>query len=194
MYGQHKYLGLGLLDLEDEQGIWKIQVIYQFIHHPKHRTLINIIVDWYQMSTRLSYPVFENLHQRSDYVSSVWFKNLVYLMIKNSIHIILDTTLKFNIQRRKDKCIMDELTRESLSSQQLIRINACRLYLNIIHHSNMIYPDEVNMNYNYLIGMKLEYPKTNLKRPSQHYPSIQVWNLWKKKQSPIYLKYKTTTS
>ena len=115
------------------------------------------------MSTGLIQPVFENLHRRSDYVSSIWLKNLISFMIKNNINIVLDNTLKFNIQRRYDKCIMDELTRKSLSLQQLIRINAYRLYLNIIHLSDMLFPDEVNINHNYLIEVKTEYPKTNLK-------------------------------
>ena len=35
-YGLHKYSGLGLLNLEVEQGIRKIKIIHKFIHHPKH--------------------------------------------------------------------------------------------------------------------------------------------------------------
>ena len=53
-YGQHKYSDIRLLDLEVKQGIRKIQIIHNFLHHPKHRTLIHAIVDWYQISTRPS--------------------------------------------------------------------------------------------------------------------------------------------
>ena len=44
-YDSHKYSGLGLLNLEIEQGIRKIQILHKFIYHPKHRTLIHAIVD-----------------------------------------------------------------------------------------------------------------------------------------------------
>ena len=93
---------------------------------------------------------------------------------------------KFNIERRKDKCIMVDITRVPLSLQYLIRINAYRLYLNIIHLSDMIYPDGVNVNRNYLIGVKPEHPKTNLKWPSQIYPSIQAWNLRNKTVAKVF--------
>ena len=130
-YGQHKYSDIRLLDLEVKQGIRKIQIIHNFLHHPKHRTLIHAIVDWYQISTRPSQSVFKSPHQRSNYVSSVLVKNLIFFKVRNKIQVVLDNALQFNIQHRNDKYIMDKLTKESLSLQQLIHLITCRLYLNI---------------------------------------------------------------
>lgn len=70
-YCHHKYSGIGLLDLEVERGMRKIQLIHTFFHYLKHQTLIHTIVDQYQMSIGLSQPVFEIPHQQSEYVSSV---------------------------------------------------------------------------------------------------------------------------
>ena len=61
---------------------------------------------------------------------------------------MLANTLQFHIQRRNDKCIMDDLTRGSSSNTQLIQLNACRLYLNIIHLSDIVNPDENRMQTN----------------------------------------------
>ena len=36
---------------------------------------------------------------------------------------------------------------------KIANINDCQLYLNIIHLSNMIYPDGKTVNHNYLVGV-----------------------------------------
>ena len=91
---------------------------------------------------------------------------------------MLAKSLRFNIQRRNDKCIMDELTREPFSIKQLIHLNACQLYLNIIHFSNNINPDGILVNLNFLIGIKSVYLSSKLKWPNQNYPSVKAWKLW----------------
>jgi len=91
---------------------------------------------------------------------------------------VLANTLQFNIQRRNDKCIMDDLTRGPSSHTQLIQLNACRLYLNIIHLSDIVNPDGKTINNNFLIGCKPNYPSSKLKCPHQLYPSVKAWKLW----------------
>ena len=81
-YDLHKYSGIGLWDIEIEQGIRKNQINYKFLYHPKHQTLIHAIVDWYLMSIELRQPMLQNPHQMHDYVSSVWLNNLIHFMVK----------------------------------------------------------------------------------------------------------------
>ena len=95
-------------------------------------------------------------------------------MANNKITIVLANTLQFNIQRRNDKCIMDELTRGSSSINQLIQINACLLYLNIIHLSDIVNPDGNTINNNFLIECKPNYPLSKLNWPHQKYPSVKA--------------------
>ena len=129
------------MNLEVEQGIRKIQILHKFLYHPKHKTLIRAVVDWYQLSSGLSKSILQHPNQKCSYVSSTWLNNLLQFMDKNKIAIVLANTLQFNIQRRNDKCIMDDLTRGPSSNIQLIQLNACRLYLNIIHLSDIVNPD-----------------------------------------------------
>ena len=109
-FGMHKYSGLGLINLEVEQGIRKIQVLHKFLYHPKHKTLLHAIVDWHQLLSGLSKFILQHPNQKF-YVSNIWLNNLPQFMEKDKITIVLANTLQFNIQRRNDKCIMDELTR-----------------------------------------------------------------------------------
>ena len=92
-YSLHKYSGLGLLDLDDEQGIRKIQILHKFIFHPKHQTLIYAIVYWYQILSGLSKLLLQNPKQLHAYVLSVWLQNLIQFMVKNNITITLANTL-----------------------------------------------------------------------------------------------------
>ena len=92
--------------------------------------------------------------------------------------IMLANSLRFNIQRRNDKCIMDELTREPFSIKRLIQLNACRIYLSVIHLSNIVYPDSKTINHNFLIGIKPTWPSSKLEWSSQKYPSVKAWKLW----------------
>ena len=68
---------------------------------------------------------------------------------------------------------MDELTRELFSIKQLIRLNTCRLYLSVIHLSDIVNPDGISVNQNFLIGIKPVYPSSKLKLPNQNYPSVK---------------------
>ena len=99
-------------------------------------------------------------------------------MAANKTIIMIAKSLRFNIQRRNDKFIMDEFTREPLSIKQLIHLNACRLYLNILHLSNVVKPDGISVNHNVLIGIKPVYPISKLKWLKQRNPSVKAWKLW----------------
>ena len=58
---------------------------------------------------------------------------------------------------------MDEPTREPFSIKKLIHLNACRLYLNINQLSDIVNPDGISVNHNFLIGIKPVYPSSKLK-------------------------------
>ena len=73
---------------------------------------------------------------------------------------------------------MDELTREIFSIKQLTHLNACRIYLNIVHLSDIVYPDGKSINQNFLIRIKPAYQFSKLKWPNQKYPSVKAWKLW----------------
>ena len=94
-------------------------------------------------------------------------------MAANKMTIMLAKSLRFNIQRRNDKYITDELTRELFSIKQLIHLNTCRFYLSVIHLSDIVNPDGISVNHNFLIGIKHVYPSSKLKFPNQNYPSVK---------------------
>ena len=84
------------------------------------------------------------------------------------------------MQRNNDKCIMDEILSSHLTKHKLIRLNACRLYLQITHLSDMTEGDGKTINKNVLTGPKPKYPRFVFKWPNQPSPSKQAWKIWNK--------------
>ena len=62
-------------------------------------------------------------------------------MARNKIKIITKKYMNIKIQRRNDKCIMDEVLQSNLSKSKKIQVNACMLYLRIIYLSDIVEPD-----------------------------------------------------
>ena len=75
---------------------------------------------------------------------------------------------------------MDEILRLHLTKHKLIRINTCRLYLQITHLSDITESDGKTINKNFLTGPKPKYPRSIFKWPNQPFPSKQAWKMWNK--------------
>ena len=84
-------------------------------------------------------------------------------MTRNNIKIITKKYMSINIQRRNDKCIMDEVLQSNLPQSKTIQVNACRLYLQTLYLSDIIDPDGKIVNYTYYSGNRPAYPRSTFK-------------------------------
>ena len=116
-----------------EQSVKKLQLLHKILNHPKHTLLIHGIIAWYQISLGISTQALANPPKGYNYVSSIWFGDLVEFMPTHKIKVVTEKCISLNMQRSNDGCIMDEILRLNLTKHKLIRINACRLYLQITH-------------------------------------------------------------
>ena len=148
-YSHHNYCGLGMQDYRVEQRLRKIQIMHKLLNHPKHTTLIQSILSFYQLSVGTSKQVLEYPNERINYVNSTWLRDLIHFMARNNIKIIIKKYMSIEIQRRKDKCIVDEVLQSNLTKSKLIQVNACRLYLQILYLSDIIEPNGKTVNHMY---------------------------------------------
>ena len=88
--------------------------------------------------------------------------------------------MSIEIQRRNDKCIMDEVLQSNLTKSKIIQVNACRLYLRIIYLSDIIEPDGKTVHLMYHAGKRPSYPTSKFKWPHQSKPSNAAWKTWHK--------------
>ena len=69
------------------------------------------------------------------------------------IKIVIPNSLCFTLQRTNDRIIMDDSIQTKLKENQLRRINACRMFLKIIHLSDTCQPNGVDINTYLLEGI-----------------------------------------
>ena len=93
--------------------------------------------------------------------------------------------MSIEIQRRNDKCIMDEVLQSNLFKSKIIQVNACRLYLQILYRSDISDPDGKTVSYTYHSGKSPTYPRSTFKWPRQSNPSKAAWKTWHKAMQNI---------
>ena len=149
-YDNHKYCGLDILDCRVEQRISKNQLIHKILLHPKHKILMQGIIEWYQLPAGLIGQILVNPSTQVNYVNSIWIQYLIIFMATSQIKIFTTTFLTSNHQRKHDKSIMVEMSKIKLSKQNNIQINACRLYLQVATLSDITNPDGKTINHHFL--------------------------------------------
>ena len=60
--------------------------------------------------------------------------------------------MSIEIQRRNNKCIMDDVLQSNLTKIKLIQVNTCRVYLQFFYLSDIIKPDSKTVNSIYYSG------------------------------------------
>ena len=108
-YGNHKYNGLDLLDYRVEQRLRKIQILHKLLLHPKHKIIMQGIIEWYQLSAGLTGQVLANSSININYINSICLRDLLNFIAESHITIYTTEFLTVNYQRNNDKIIMSEV-------------------------------------------------------------------------------------
>ena len=93
--------------------------------------------------------------------------------------------MSIEIQRRNNKCIMDEVLQSNLTKTKLIQVNTCKLYLQILYLSDIIEPDSKTVNSMYYSGKIPAYSRSTFKWPRQSNPSKAACKTWYKAMQTI---------
>ena len=139
-YGNHHYCGLELMHFRVEQRLRKIQMLHKLLFHPKHKVLMQSIIEWYHISAGITGQILSNPSMKVNYINSIWFNDLIQFMAKSHISIYTNDFLTVNLQRNNDRSIMSEINNLNLPKQQKIQLNACRLYLQVPTLSDIVNP------------------------------------------------------
>ena len=89
-YWKHKHCGLKILDLKVEQQLRKIQFMRKLFLNKRHTILIQSIIEWYQLTTRIEEPLLAKLNKLINYTSSIWFQDVIDFIYKHSISIFIN--------------------------------------------------------------------------------------------------------
>ena len=112
------------------------------------------------------------------YGNSKWLNNFTLLLRKHKIHIKLQSFEPPILQREKDVCIMDIITKNIKSLITLQRLKACRLYLNISLLSESGSANGKMIKPNILQGKRNSIESTTM-WPRQKSPDKATWKMWR---------------
>ena len=107
----------------------------------RHSILIQSIIKWYQLTVGVEEPLLAKTTKLINYTSSIWYQDIIDFLYKHNISIFTKDFLTIKSQQKNDKCIMKEILQLNLSKAQLIQINACRIYPQVFHLSDMLDPN-----------------------------------------------------
>ena len=155
-------------------------MLHRILFHPKHKVLMQSIIEWYHVSAGLTGQILSNPSKQVNFVNSIWFQDLISFMATSNIRIYTTDFFTVNLQRNNDRSIMSEINKLNLPKQQKIQINACRLYLQVATLSDIVNPDGRTINQHFMEVKKPIQPKSTIRWPNQPLPSHQACKLWKK--------------
>ena len=143
--------------------------------HPTHKVLIQIIIEWYHISAGLAGQILSNPTDQTSYVSCVWFQDIITFMFKNNIHVNTYQYFIMKAQRMNNRCIMYDLIQLTLTTTELIHLNACRMYLQVSFLSDITSPNGKIIMIQFLRETKPKYPRSTFYWSNQAFPSKSAW-------------------
>ena len=105
-YGHHQYCSLEITDLNVEQWLRKIHVLYKIILYKKHRILIQAMIECSYVSAGIETPLLEKSSINVNYANIKWMKDVIIFMGRCKITILTKEFFNIIRQRRNDKWIM----------------------------------------------------------------------------------------
>ena len=187
VYGPRTLGALGLPNLIYEQGVQQILFIGRHLRSPNSplRSLFQIGVEWFRMLAGFTFcPLAKPQISTAHIEFAPWFQSLKHFL--STINHSLDIPNLFcpRSLREKDQAIM-ELPTAGFSDPDLVRINRCRLYLQVHLVSEISSTDGTQLSTLVWRGQRPASSTTKLLWPRQPRPSSESWRLWRRFLQPL---------
>jgi len=133
IHGSPTLMGLGWDTLWVSQGLQHIQLLLGHIRaQDSIGRALQVAIDWTTLHTGIGGNIFQQDPSIYTYLDSNWIKSTWSFLHSASAHIEVDQQLIFTPQREHDQFLMSSFLTLTLSPKELRRLNACRLYLQVI--------------------------------------------------------------
>ena len=191
-YGPPSHNGLGFMNVRLEQFV---SHLLEFILHANRSTLNGLV-------TNAQIEVCQ-LHTGTE--SHLWripFPTIAKLIPSCEIRYMLQECHHYNIQlcgnyskptlqRTNDFFLMDNIFESHFSQKEIIKINHCRLYLQVLMLSDIATGDGCRVDPNMYNGDITTSRRSNLKWPRQKKPPPSSWKLWRLAIDTVWSQHKT---
>jgi hypothetical protein len=180
VFGPIKYGGLAIKTLYSIQNIGQLTL---FVGHSREKdktsTLLNISISHMQLSVGTCTSVLQlPFSTYGAWLESYWLVSFWRFLQRASLSINLTPQWLPTHTQRGDIALIDHFVTQSYKAHQLIQLNRCRLYLQVITLTDIVSADGACNIPDIFIGLPLLDRRSTLKWPSQQLPSDKDWAVW----------------
>lgn len=183
LHASYKYGGVQIPTSWDIQGATHLNLL---LGHLQTRDLVGrymlLCMDYLYLTLGLPAPVLSYSllpyypHHKTTLVPCNWLTSTWHYL--STIHGTLTAqTLRLHPQRVHDTTIMEHASHH-FKGITLLRINACRLYLQVHHLSDIVNSQGTRISPEYTTYQQPPSRTTNLNWPYQHPPGLKAWRDW----------------
>ena len=181
VFGPRSLGALGLPDLVFEQGVQQLQFLGRHLRSPTSplRSLFQIAVEWFRMlsgytTCPLATPQLSTIHVEL----APWFTSLQNFLKTINHSVEIPNLYCPRRLRENDQAIMS-ISQAHFSNQDLLRINRCRLYLQVHMVSEISTTDGRQLLSPIWRGQQPTCSVSKLFWPRQQRPSSSSWRVWR---------------
>ena len=87
---------------------------------------------------------------------------------------------------KNDRYIVNEMCKLKLNTGELIKINTCRIHLQIGYIGDMTSVDSKYILTNFTTGFRRKYPHSSYRWLIQPAPTTSAWKIWKRTLQQIF--------
>lgn len=182
VYSTTTYQGIGLRNPFITQGLQKLMMLLNESSEVTNvsNILLKTAIEWTRIESGMgptfllkSYPPFRKVIHRG------WVATLWEFLDNHNIHLISD---KEHIQEfcfEGDCYLMERISQYIKSSNELLQINRCRIFLQIELLSDMVTADGLKFRNDIWEGRKSNMRRSRGKWPNQPCPGNSLWVKWR---------------
>ena len=181
VYGPPSLFGLGLHDYYIEQGTQQVSTLVGHIRQLSETgNMMRIELQWCQVQAGTQTHLLADPTDSIDYIESCWIMSIRDFLRTYGLRIDLTLSAIPALQCEGDEFIMDALrTRTRSTSADLIKLNACRMYLQVSRLSEIVNADGTALYDDILQGVDKAIFPSRSRWPRQGRPPKPWWTLWK---------------
>ena len=195
-FGPNKYGGNDMRPLDIEQLVQQTQTILKHLRSQgENNDMLRITLSWAQTATGMSFPLLAEPTNSVPHLECEWLQSIRAGLGGINGHIAMVQSYTLTQRRVNDKHIMDEVCASNhYTTNQVRRINACRVYLQVTLLSDITQPNGkliIPKYYKGDLSERVNWP--TMTYPRQHKPDRTSWGLWRRSLHQLYLKHDKKT-
>ena len=180
VYGPLKYQGLGI---PHPAGLQLTSQLEMLLRHPVNRTKTASFLDAcfqsHLLETGTDYSLFQQVYENTAILTTdSWQKRVWKSMEQHDVHVEFISP-QLPLHRAKDSLLMSVFIDAEVDQVDLMWLNWCRMYLEIVTVSDLVSADGSTIQLAPWLGRRFKHKRDLIQWPRSERPGEKHWKLWR---------------